>query len=145
AYMTQYNAELANIRDYLGTNEFVDGSATNARIGFRFAEAQRQASNTATWGLYDAWLQTGSHLIKQIGTRIWNALVYGDPNKWYLASLGKENLDFLKNRKDLTSTSYDFKFEMALDEGQMQSLSAKLDASVSAGQLHPADAIVIQN
>src|SRR5690606_16783010 len=75
----------------------------------------------------------------------WNALVYGDPNKGYLAYLGKENVDFLKNRKDLTSTSYDFKFEMGLAEGQMQTLSAKLDASVSAGQLHPADAIVIQN
>ncbi len=144
-FMNQYNAELANIRDYLGTNEFVDGSATNARIGFRFAEAQRAASNTATWGLYDAWLQTGSELIKQIGTRIWYALTYGDVNKGYLAYLGKENVEFLKNREDLTSTSYDFKFEMGIDEGQRQALSDRLDAAVSAGQLHPSDAIKIQN
>lgn len=145
AFMAQYNAELANIRDYLGTNEFTDGSASNARIGFRFAEAQRQASNTATWGIYDAWLQTGSRLIKQIGTRIWNALNYGEVNKGYLAYLGKENVEFIQNRKDLTSTSYDFKFDMGLDEGQRQALQARLDASVSAGQLHPSDAIRIQN
>lgn len=144
-YISVYNFNLGKIRDVLGINEIADGSAAAPRIGYRFAEMQRQASNTATWSIYDAYLRVGAKLVKQIGIRIWDAINYGTVNKGYLGYLGKANIDFIKSREDLTKSSYDFKFEMGLDQGQKDALEQNVNAAIAAGVLEMPDAIRIMN
>lgn len=144
-YINVYNFNLSKIRDVLGINELADGTATAPRIGYRFAEMQRQASNTATWSIYDAYIRAGTRLVKQIAIRIWDALNYGTVNKGYLGFLGKSNIDFLKYREDLTKSSYDFKFEMGLDKGQREALEQNVNSAIAAGVLEMPDAIRILN
>ena len=144
-YINVYNFNLSKIREVTGINDIADGSQTAPRVGYRFAEMQRQASNTATWSIYEAWTRIGAMLVKQIGTRIWDALTYGTPNKGYLGYLGKENIDFLKSREDLTKSSYDFRFAMGMDEGQRAALEQNVNAAIAAGVLEMPDAIRIMN
>lgn len=143
AYVNWYNTELNNIRDYLGVNEFRDGSASNPRTGFKFMQAQSEASNTATWFLYRAYLKSTEELIKQVSIRIWDALNYGDVNKGYLKYLGKENVEFIQNRKDITASSYDIDFKLGLDENDKATLEQYVNTCLANGSLEMPDAIML--
>lgn len=143
-YINVYNTELANIRDYLGVNEFRDGSASSPRTGFRFMQAQAEASNTATWFLYRAYIKSTQELIKQIGIRIWDALNYGEVNKGYLKYLGKENIEFIQQRKDITASSYDIEFKLGMDEEAIANLNNDINICLTNGTLEIPDAILIR-
>lgn len=142
--MAIYNWELQNIRTTLGINEFRDGSKTDSRISYRFAQQQASASNMATQGIYRAWFKSGENLIRHWGIRIWDSLAYGDPNKGYLEFLGKANTDFIKERDDLTKSSYDIKFELAMTESEREILETNLNTALAAGTLDVADVVKIR-
>lgn len=142
-FLEIYNSELAKIRDYLGVNEFRDGSATNPRTGFRFAQSQLDSSNTATIYIYNSYISSGNELIKQIGQRIWDSLVYGTPNKGYLGFIGKANAEMLKKRDDITASSYDFNFKLEMDEQQKQLLDSYIQTCLANGSLEMPDAITL--
>jgi hypothetical protein len=144
AQMSIYNFELNNVRTTLGINEFRDGSKADARISYRFAAQQVQASNMATHGMYRAWFKTGENIIRHWGIRIWDSLAYGDPNKGYLEFLGKADSDFLKEREDLTKSSYDIKFELAMTQSEKEVLETNLNTAISAGSLEVADAVKVR-
>lgn len=144
AQLNVYNAELSNIRQMLGINEFRDGSKTDSRISFRFAAQLTQQSNMATHGIWRAWFKSGENLIRHWGIRIWDSLRYGDPNKGYLNLLGKQDAEFVKNRKELTDSSYDIKFELAMTQGDKEALETNLNAAITAGTLLPQDAVKIR-
>ncbi len=144
AYVNWYNAELSNIRDYLGVNEFRDGSASSPRTGFRFMQAQAEASNTATWFLYRAYLKSTEELIRQIGIRIWDALNFGEVNKGYLKYLGKENIEFIQSRKDITASSYDIDFKLGMDEEALAELNNDINVCLQNGTLEMPDAIKVR-
>lgn len=143
AYINWYNTELNNIRDYLGVNEFRDGSATAERTGFRFMQAQNEASNTATWFIYRAYLKSMQELIRQIGIRIWDALNYGDVNKGYLKYLGKENVEFIQNRKDITASSYDIEFKIGIDGEDKLTLERYIETCLQNGSLEMPDVLML--
>lgn len=143
SFVAVYNMELAQIRDTLGVNEFRDGSASNPRTGFRFAQAQAEASNTATTYIQDAYMTCTKELVRQIGIRIWDALVYGQVNKGYLQYLGKENIDFLKYREDITSSNYDFTYEMVLSGEELQRLETYLQTCLANGSLQMDDVLMV--
>lgn len=142
-YLNIYNTELANIRDYLGVNEFRDGSATSPRTGFKFMQAQSQASNTVTWFLYRAYVKSTEKLIRQIGIRIWDALNYGTVNKGYLKYLGKENIEFIQNRKDITASSYDIDFSLGISDDDKATLEQYIQTCLAQGSLQMPDALMI--
>lgn len=144
AQINIYNFELNNIRTTLGINEFRDGSKTDARISYRFAAQQMQASNMATQGMYRAWFKTGETIIRHWGIRIWDSLAYGTPNKGYLEFLGKTDADFLKYREDLTKSSYDIKFELAMTQAEREALEINLNSAITAGTLQIQDAVKIR-
>jgi len=144
-FITQYNQELSNIRDYLGVNEFRDGSAAAPRTGFKFMQAQNEASNTATWFIYRAYYKSVGELIRQIGIRIWDALNYGDVNKGYLKYLGKENVEFIQKRKEITASSYDIEFSLGISDEDKATLEQYINTALSAGNLEIPDAIKINN
>lgn len=142
--MAIYNFELNNIRTTLGINEFRDGSKTDSRISYRFAAQQVAASNMATHGMYRAWFKSGENLIRHWGMRIWDSLAYGDPNKGYLEFLGKADADFIKEREDLTKSSYDIKFELAMTQAEREILEANINTAIGAGSLEIQDAVKIR-
>src|SRR5690606_3582632 len=142
--MAIYNFELNNIRTTLGINEFRDGSKTDSRISYRFAAQQVAASNMATHGMYRAWVKSGENLIRHGGMRIWDPLAYGDPNKGYPECLGKADADFIKEREDLTKSSYDIKFELAMTQAEREILEANINTAIGAGSLEIQDAVKIR-
>lgn len=143
SYIDIYNTELAWIRDYLGVNEFRDGSATSPRTGFKFMQAQSQASNTVTWFLYRAYIKSTESLIRQIGIRIWDALNYGTVNKGYLKYLGRENIDFIQSRKDITASSYDIDFSLGISDDDKATMEQYIQTCLAQGTLQMPDALMI--
>lgn len=142
-YVNIYNNELANIRDYLGVNEFRDGSAVSPRTSFKFLQAQTQASSTTTWFIYRAYIKQIEELIKQIGIRIWDTLNYGKENKGYLKYLGKENVEFIQKRKDITASSYDIEFSLGISDDDKATLEQYVQTCLAQGTLQMPDALMI--
>lgn len=145
ALIAWYNEELKNIKEYLGVNDFRDGSATSARTGFRFQQAQLEASNTATVFLYNAYLDATQELIKHIGIRIWDTLLYGTVNEGYLKYIGKENIEFIQSRKEITSSSYDIEFSMGMSDSDKANLEAKVNLALQSGNLELPDALLLED
>lgn len=143
-FIEMYNLNLSMIRDTLGVNEFRDGSVNPARVGFRLAQSQLAASNTATLNVYRGFSKTVEKLGKQMGLRIWYALKYGKENEGYLRYLGKENSDFIKNRKDIIESTYDFKLLLALTSEESEKLEQNIQICLQAGTLYPEDVIIIR-
>lgn len=143
AFVSIYNTELSNIRDYLGVNEFRDGSGTAPRTGFKFMQAQSEASNTATWFIYRAYIKSTEELIRQAGIRIWDALNYGDVNKGYLKYLGKQNIEFIQNRKEITSSSYDINFKLGMTQEDKQVLEQYINTALANQSLQLGDALML--
>jgi len=143
AFINIYNTELGNIRDYLGVNEFRDGSGTAPRTGFKFMQAQSEASNTATWFIYRAYVKSTEELVRQAGIRIWDALNYGDVNKGYLKYLGKQNIEFIQNRKEITSSSYDINFKLGMTQEDKQVLERYVEIAIGNGSLQLSDALLL--
>lgn len=139
-----YNTEMSSLRELIGVNEFRDGTATSPRTGFRFAQAQLDSSNTATWSIYNSYLLATKELVRQIGIRIWDSLAYGTPNKGYLQFMGKHNADLIKERKDLTASSYDYKFEITMQQEEKDKLEENITTCLSQGTLEVTDAILIR-
>lgn len=145
AFINEYNFELGNIRDYLGVNEFRDGSSTDARISSRFAQSQLDSSNTATWSIYNAYVKATEELVRQIATRIWDSLNYGEPNKGYLQFLGKKNVDLIKEREDITRSNYDFVYELEMQQGEREALEQNIQTCLANGSLEMPDAMMIRD
>lgn len=143
AFISDYNFELNNIRSYLGVNEFRDGSATNARTGFRFMQAQVQASNTITWFLYQSYLNSVEELMRHAGIRIWDALKWDDVNPGYAKYLGKKNIEWLKSKKEITESSYDMKFSLGISDDDKLTLEKYIDTCLQQGSIQITDALMI--
>ena len=143
AFINEYNFELGNIRGYLGVNEFRDGSSTNPRTGFKFMQAQNQASNTITWFLYRAYVKSTEELLKQIGIRIWDALLYGKVNEGYQKYLGKKNIEWLQSKKEITSSSYDIQFSLGLSDEDKVTLENYINTALQNQSITIADALMI--
>src|SRR5690625_1965990 len=141
AYVLSYNRALENIRDKLGINEFRDGSASNARTGYRFAQTQLQASNTATYVFYRGWLKTAEELVKRIGLITWNNAKYGTADNRFLNFIGKENTEFLKNIKDIVKAEYSFKYELTMTATEKQNLDDNIATALSTGLIEMSDDI----
>lgn len=145
AYVDVYNFELNNIRDTLGVNELRDGSKTDPRIGFRFAQASMEASNMATANMYRLWLKGGATLIRHWGTLIWYALAYGDPNQGYLAYLGRKNTDWIKANKDIVKSLYAYEYKVGMDAAEKELLENNITAAITAGTLELPDVVAIRD
>lgn len=144
-FLELYNWRRNEIRETLGINEFRDGSASSPRIGYRYAQAQLSQSNTATLGLYRAWLTSGQEIYRHAAIRIWDSLAYGTPNKGYLKYLGKKDADFIRKSKEITSSSYDIKFEMGMTLQDREELEQNIQTCLAAGTLEMVDAIAIRD
>lgn len=144
AAITIYNLSLNNIRDTLGINEFRDGSATNARTGFRFAQAQSEASNTATISNYMAYVSAVTKLTRQMGIRIWDALKYGNPNKGYLRNLGEKNVKLIQAKGEIIQSIYDFKYELGISAEEKAYLEQNINTCLAAGTLEMPDVLRIR-
>lgn len=144
AAITIYNLSLNNIRDTLGINEFRDGSATNARTGFRFAQAQSEASNTATISNYMAYVTAITKLTRQMGIRIWDALKYGNPNKGYLKNLGGKNVKLIQSKGEIIQSIYDFKYELGISAEEKAYLEQNINTCLAAGTLEMPDVLRIR-
>lgn len=143
-FIIAYNLAQQNVRETLGINEFRDGSATAARIGFKFAQSQAQASNTATVSNYMAYVKAVTKLTRQMGIRIWDALKYGNPNKGYLKLLGEKNAELIQQRGEVTQSIYDFKYELGISADEKAYLEQNIERALAAGTLYMEDVMRIR-
>lgn len=144
ALVTIYNFELENIRNYLGINEFRDGTANKSRTAAAFAQSQLEQSNMATEFIYKGWTKLMSHVVKNIGLRAWYHLKYGDSNKGLLRFLGKSNVEFIKSQKDLIETAFDFEYKVVLTREERAMLEQTMQSAVVEGSLTTEDVILIR-
>lgn len=143
--MNSYNFHLSMIRDMIGVNEFRDGSAIPSRTGFRVMQSALDSSNTATYPIYSAYVYSMNKTQKRIGIRIWDSLFFSsNPNKGIVGILGKNNIDLLQYRKDITASQYDFSYELEMDGAQKEDLETRINTALAAGTLDLADAELIR-
>src|SRR5699024_5416144 len=142
-YLTIYNNALNNIRDTLGINPNREGTANVNRMSNGAIQTQIAISQTATYYIYRSYLKATQALVKHLGIRIVDVLTYGDVNKGYLKYLGEENVEFIKNRKDITACNYEFKYDPQITKEDEERLQSLVMASVTARELTMPDALLI--
>ena len=142
-YLLVYNNALNNIRDTLGINPNREGTAIINRASTQAIQTQIAISQTATYYIYRAYLKATQTLTKHIGIRILDVLRYGNPNKGYLKYLGEENIDFIKERKDIVASNYDFEFNPQMTKDDKELLNNLVMSAVSSRELSMPDALLI--
>lgn len=142
--ITIYNFELENIRNYLGMNEFRDGTANKSRTAAAFAQAQLDQSNMATEFIYRGWTRIMNSAVKNLGLRTWYELKYGSKDKGLLRYLGSTNIKFIEAQKDIIATAFDFEYAVVLTKEEKTLLEQTMASAVSAGTLTTEDVILIR-
>lgn len=142
--VTVYNFEVENIRNYLGMNEFRDGSANKSRTAAAFAQSQLEQSNMATEFIYRGWTKLMTQVVKNLGLRTWYSLKYGKKDKGLLRYLGSTNIEFLENQEDLISTAFDFEYQVVMTREEKLMLEQTMSSAVSEGSLKTEDVILIR-
>jgi hypothetical protein len=140
-----YNFNLNNIRDFLGVNEVREGSGVNPKMGLGVIQEQLAASNNATADLYNGWLNIANRVVTNIGQLIWDSLKYGSDYQGYRRILGKENVEFIREAKDITDSNYDLKIEVKATPYDKQMLEQNITTALSAGLIEMEDAIMIRS
>jgi hypothetical protein len=140
-----YNFNLNNVRDFLGVNEVREGSSVNPKMGLGVIQEQLAASNNATADLYNGWLNIANRVVTNVGQLIWDSLKYGSDYQGYRRILGKENVAFIKEAKDITDSNYDLNIEVKATPLDKQMLEQNLTTALSAGLIEMEDAIMIRS
>lgn len=139
-----YNFELENIRNYLGINEFRDGSANKSRTAAAFAQSQLEQSNMATDFVFRSWNRLMTGVVKNLGLRTWYALKYGKKDKGLLRYLGTSNVEFLESQEELIETAFDFEYRVVMTREEKLLLEQTMQSAVSEGSLLTEDVILIR-
>jgi hypothetical protein len=140
-----YNFHLNNIRDFLGVNEMREGSAVNPKMGLGVAQEQLAASNNATSDGYAGWLSIGSRISRNVGQLIWDSLKYGSDYEGYRKFLGEQNVEFIKNAKEITDSNYDLKMEVVSTPAEKERLQKFIETALANQLIEMEDAIFIEN
>lgn len=144
-YLLIYNNSMNNIRDILGVNLNRDGSANLNRVSTANANQQLAISQTATYYMYRAYIKATEKLIWLVGQHIWNSLKYGDVNDGYLNYIGEGNLDFIKEREDITQDTYEYKLSVPMSQEDKMRIDESINICLQAGTLQMPDAIMIRS
>ena len=143
-FIQVYNFELGCIRDYIGINEVKDGSGVNPRIGLQVMNTQIQSSNTATAHIYGGVVNVTANVAKSGAVRLWDTLKQADVNSMYVQLLGKQNVDFIKYRNDITSSNYDVMITVDMSQDEKQFLELQINTALQAGTIELEDAIYVR-
>lgn len=143
--IADYNFQLGTIRDYIGVNEYRDGSTVNPKTGLGVIQNQMETSNAATMHMYDALLSIVTRLARHIAQRLWDAIRNPNIFSGYVEILGQENIDFIKNADLITSSLYDIDIEVDMSDEEKQNLESEIQIALSKGQITEADIIAIRN
>lgn len=132
--MEWYNFEQRNLQNLIGTNDYVEGSSVDPRLGNNVLQTQISQSNTATAGVYNTFVSIKNDTARHFGIRLWDTLKYSkNPNEGYLQILGKKNVDFIKFRKDITDSNYDLAIELDMSDAERVKLEARVEAALQSG------------
>ena len=140
-FINVYNFELGCIRDYIGVNEVRDGSGVNPRIGLQVMNNQMQSSNTATGHIYGGVVSIMTDTSKGVAIRLWDTLKQSDVNSMYIKLLGQKNSDFIKRRKDITSSNYDTMITIDMSQDEKLFLETQINTALQAGTIELEDEI----
>lgn len=143
-FMNVYNFEFNNIRTYISINEATDGIGVDERKGMAVMNNQIKASNTATGHIYGGFINILNNTAKGIALRLWDTLKQADVNSMYMKLLGKENADFIKRRKDITSSNYDVMIRVNQSPNDAAQLEANIERSLQSGQIELEDAVQVR-
>jgi hypothetical protein len=143
-FISVYNFELNNIRDYIGVNEVKDGSGVNPRIGLQVMNNQIQASNTATAHIYGGYVKILENKAKNIAARFWDTMKSADVNSMYVKLLGQKNSDFIKYRKDITDSNYDVMISVDMSQDDKQFLEMNIQEALKNKTIQLQDAVYIR-
>ena len=144
-FMNVYNWEYQNIATYIGFNASTDGTSVGERMGAQVMQSQIKTTNTATAHLYGAYIYTFENTGKCVATRLWQTLKESDANSMYMKLLGKENSDFVKKRKDITSSNYDVMISVDMTDDDRAFLEANIERGLQAATIELEDAIYVRN
>lgn len=144
-FINVYNWEFNNIRSYISINEATDGIGVDERKGLQVMNNQIKASNTATGHIYGGFINILNNTAKCIAIRLWDTLKQADANSMYMKLLGKENVDFIKRRKDITSSNYDVMIRVNQSPDDNMQLEANIERSLAGGQIELEDAVIVRD
>jgi len=143
-FINVYNWEFNNIRSYISINEATDGIGVDERKGLQVMNNQIKASNTATGHIYGGFINILNNTSKCIAIRLWDTLKQSDVNSMYLKLLGKANSDFIKKRKDITSSNYDVMIRVNMSANDEGRLEENIERSLASGQIELEDAVTVR-
>lgn len=144
-YLLEYNRALESLRDTLGINPNRDGTADMRRVSTATAQNQFSVSQTATYYIYRSYLKSLAKVSKIVGISMWNSLKFGKEDKGALYYLGRENIDFVKEREDITLSTYKYYVDPQMTQEDKEVLYNTVQQCLSTGQLKPQDALMILN
>lgn len=143
--VADYNFQLNTLRDYVGVNEYRDGSTVNPKTGLGVIQNQMDNSNNATQHIYDALVHLVKRLDRHIGQRLWDVLRNPDIFSGYRAILGDLNAEFISKADDITASLYDIDIETDMSDEEAQELQQQLGVAQSKGFVSIQDVFAIQN
>lgn len=144
-FMTTYEWELNNIRAYIGYNDATDGSSIGDRTGKGVQDTQISITNTATGHIYSGYTTIKINNDKGIALRLWDTLKQADVNSMYMRILGKHNVDFIKKRKDITSSNYDVMIAVDKTHEDKAFLENNIALALQSGLIELQDAEVVRD
>lgn len=131
--IADYNFNLGNIRDYIGVNEYRDGSTVNPKTGLGVQQSQIEQSNNATQPIYSALVNLIRKLNRHIALRIWDAIKNGTSADAYKKILGDDNVAFIQESDDITASLYDVDIELDLSDQEKANLEQEKQIAINNG------------
>jgi hypothetical protein len=133
------------LREYIGLNEYVDGSSINPRVGARVVESQVKASNNAIAYIYDAYQSIIERTAGVCGIRFWDQVVIMD-NEYYTSIIGKDNANYIKdNKDDLLEVDFNLVLEAIASDEEKQLIESDIQLALNNGIIDLKDAREIRN
>lgn len=143
-FISAYNFEYDNLRNYIGYNPQTDGSGTPDRLSPSVQQNQMEITNTATAHLYDGYINVFGSTGKKTTILMWQTLKYGNENSLYLKLLGQNNIDFIRYRTDIVASNYLTDVTVDMSQQERQFLENLILQSLNAQTIEPEDALFLK-
>jgi len=143
--LVEYDHNLRMLRDVSGINEAREGSMPDKDSVVGVAKMNLIASNTATKGIHDAYLNLYKRTAEAAVLMIQDLVYYGKPYKGYVGAIGQHAMDVLEVSKDVSLYEFGISIEAAPDERERQQLEFDMRSAIDQKELRPEDASMIRS
>lgn len=143
-YINIYNFNLDLLEKFIGVNAYRTGETINPRLGQGVLNAQVQASNNATAHIYNGFIDIYGRVASNISDKLLSMLRGKLTNDMLISILGRDNVDFIEGRSDITKSNYDTKITIVMSQDERQQLDNDITTALNGGLIEFEDAMLLR-